>query len=704
MKWIKKEIDSSMVREISARYTISLFAAAIFVRRGITNPEEILFYLENDLRFQHSPFLFNHMEDAVDRIRSAVAEGERVLVFGDRDADGITALTLMVGALRQLGLEVDWRLPLGDDPYGLTNDAIDEFHKKDGTLILTVDCGISCRDEIAYAHTLGIDTLVLDHHKAPAQLPDAAVIINPKVTDCGYPFKDLAGCGVVYKVIWALKFSESEIYNTTVCLLHAYPGNGTVIIEAVKLTNLVETGRIVENLVPGVVSPEQTRLFAFLESQEILVYGEEIQHKLLKKAFGNRVDIGLVDISAKLWEKFPALKDKSLLQIREKSRIAHYREKQSGEIDVLSNLFISYVLKQVPPLVGTEQSPLDLVALGTVADLMPLRGENRLFVKEGLKIINSKPRKGLQELLFNQNLLNKNVSAKDIAWQITPVINATGRMGQPDKAATLLLEEAGEGMNALAKEVIDLNNQRKQIGEQAWEKILDPARESFEKFKEKFVLVADEEVHRGITGILAVRLVNLFNVPAMVIAVIGDKAVGSVRSLQDIPIIPILDQCSDLLTDYGGHDFAAGFNLGKTRLDEFIDHVGNVIERMDFPEGVEPQIEIDAEIPLSYLTPETGETVELFAPYGEENPELRFMTKKVRILELDLIGRREQKHVKLLLDAGKYKWPAVFWNSADRVGKDFEVGDEVDLLYHIGKNFYHNRESLQLTILDIKRC
>ena len=209
MKWNKKDIKPDDVRSLASRYETDLITASVLLRRGVTRPEDVQFYLEKDIRFLHNPFDFAEMEDVVERINSASEEGEKVKIFGDRDADGITSTVLMVNALSEMEIEVSWGLPMGDEPYGLTRKAVDEFAREGGSLFITVDCGISNIDEIKYAASLGIDTIVIDHHNPPDELPPAYAIINPKMDDSGYPFRDLAGCGVVSKVIWALKFSKT---------------------------------------------------------------------------------------------------------------------------------------------------------------------------------------------------------------------------------------------------------------------------------------------------------------------------------------------------------------------------------------------------------------------------------------------------------------------------------------------------------------
>jgi single-stranded-DNA-specific exonuclease len=702
MIWDKQPLDRDAVRDLASKYGFNLITASILVRRGITDPEELHFFLEEDIRCLHNPFLFTEMEDAVDRILAAREEGEKVLVFGDRDVDGITSTVLLVKALAALGIDAEWRLPMGDDPYGLTLEAVEEFAARDGTLIITVDCGISNVKEILRGLELGVDTIIVDHHNPPDEIPRACAVINPKLEDSGYPFRDLAGCGVVAKLVWALRFAETEFYNEPITLLNVKPGNGTFVLEAVRMMNLVVLETLTENLVPGIVAVDQTRLLKFFGGR-ILVYDAKPQEEMLRRIFGRDAEISLIDTAPEIYKLFPSLKGKSLLRLRESSRQGKYGEAAPGELDVFTRLFTAWLTKKETKLSEGYASCLDLVAIGTLADLMPLKNENRIFVKAGLKILNGSAREGLRELLRNLNLAGKPLSSRDVAWQIGPAINAAGRMGAPDKAARLLLEDRPEERERLAAEIVEMNRLRKKRGDERWDTILPGAKESFEKNGGKFVLVCDPGVERGITGILAARLVNFFSVPSAACAVLEDKVVGSLRSTRGYGALHFLERCSDLFRDYGGHDFAAGFNLLKEDLPRFEARVRDILPEIKLSEETEETAVIDAEIPPAFLKPEIEETLDFFAPYGELNPPLTFLTRGAAVSSVDFVGKKEQVHTKLLIKAGDFSWPAVFWNSAERVGRDFGLNDKVSIVYQIGKNYFQNKETLQLTILDIKK-
>ncbi len=703
MIWNKKKTNPDVVKEIASRFKIDLLLASILARREIVESDEILYYLEDDFKYVHNPFLFNEMEETVKRIHQAVEEKENVLIFGDRDVDGIVSITLLYEVLSNMGITSKWSLPLGDDPYGLTIDAVDKFASADGSLIITVDCGISNHKEIEYASKKGIDTIVIDHHQTQDSIPAAYSIINPKIEDSGYPFRDLAGCGVVSKVVWALNFSRTSFYNHSICLMNIRPGNGTYFLDAVKLVNLVEVDRITENLVPGMVNISQTRLADFFDGQEILVYNSEIQKRMLNKIFGDKVEISIFDISKEIYEVFPSLDGKSLFRICEHSRLGRYRNHNISEIDLFVNLFSFFVIGKEDSLSRDFSRNLDLVALGTLADLMPLKNENRIIVRQGMKELNRTKRKGLTELLFRTNLIGKQISTVDVGWQISPIINASGRLGEPDKAVELFLSDEKNKREELVEEIIQLNNKRKKMGEMVWKKVLPEAQKSFDEMAGTLVFVSDKSIHRGITGIIAARLSKFFNAPAIAMALFSDKAVGSMRSANKFNVKNFLDNFKDIFTDFGGHDYAAGFNLRIEKVEDLKSRIKKAGKTIVGPEQREETLMIDAELPLSYMNPDLIKIVEKFEPYGELNPPLKFLLKRVTIAEINFIGKAEKIHLRMLIDSGKFKWPAVFWNAAERAGSDFELNDTVDIVFRLERNYFKNKENLQLTILDIKR-
>ncbi len=705
MIWNKKEIGREIVRELTARYGCDALTASVLSRRGVIEGEDLLFFLEEDTRFLHNPFLFKTMEDAVDRILDARDEGEKVLIFGDRDVDGITSTTLLYRALSDLGLEVSWRLPSGDESYGLSIKAIDDHLENFGSLIITVDCGISNHEEIAYANSKGVDVIIVDHHNPRETVPDAVAIINPKIDDCGYPFRDLAGCAVVWKLITALRFASLELYKQQICLLNVRPANDSYLIEAVKVVNMTETARISETIIPGMVPISKTRLLPFLQGQQIFVWDESVQLKQLQAIFGKTVEFNFLDIAPQVSQLIPQVRGMSLLKLKDLSRIGRYQDKPVSELDGFLNIFISFVQKSNTVFGKREAEELQLVALGTLADLMPLVNENRIMVRQGLAAINAGARPGLAELLLKQNLAGKRVGTTDLSWQISPAINATGRMGKPEAAMALLLEEDAKERAVLADAVLSLNNDRKQLGSDGWAIIEPLARESLEKLHSNLVMAASDQIHRGVTGIMANRLSSCFKVPAIVICFMEDgTAVGSMRSARGLHLSALLEPCADLFNDHGGHAFAAGFSFPRERLAEFTDRITRLSAVIEFPVGeAEEEILIDAELPHEFLQPKLLELVDRFEPYGEGNDQLVFMAKGLRVMTADIMGKTEKQHLKLTLDCGAFKWPAIFWQAAERFRRDFDLGDRIDAVFQVNRNSFNGSEIPQMILLDIKR-
>lgn len=704
MRWVKREASPLAVKELASKYGVDALTASILARRGITAPEDLLYFLEEDPRYLHNPFLFEGMEDAVDRLLLARDEEEKVLVFGDRDADGVTSTVILVEALRDFGLETSWQVPAENQAYGLSIGAIDAFAEAGGTLILTVDCGISNHEEVLHAAELGLDVIILDHHllKAP-EVPEALAVIDPKLEDSPYPFRHLAGCGVAYKLVCALKIAKTGIYKQQVALLNVRPLNDAYLIEAVRLSNLVETGRIRETVVPGMLDLGKTRLVPFLQDRQIFVWDGELQKKLLAKALGPGAEVQVYDLAPEIGELMPATRATSLLRLKEKSKVGRYREDAFEEIDVFESIFVSYALKKAAWFGEDDLSLLQLVALGTIADLMPLKNENRILVKRGLAALNAKPRPGLAELLDRLGLMGKLLGTVDAAWQITPVINAAGRMGKASTAVELFLAKDGSERAKLAEALIAMNLERRKLGSESWETIYPMAKESLALHGDKLVLVGDKAVHRGITGVIASKMTNVFAVPAVIASFQPDgTVVGSIRSARGFNIGAFLEVSADLFIDYGGHDAAAGFSLKGADWAEFLARSASYLEAVEL-DAEEEIIEVDAELPHDRLSNELPRFVSRFEPFGEDNGPLVFLAKGVPIVSADIVGKRDANHLKLLLDFGQAKWPALWWSAAERLERDFSVRDRIDLVFKVSINRYNGQETPQLEVLDARR-
>ncbi|MDR0997936.1 MAG: single-stranded-DNA-specific exonuclease RecJ [Treponema sp.] len=704
---------------MAARYGCDALTASILLRRGITAGGEIQYFLEDDPRYIRNPFELPGMEDAVDRILAAKEEGEKVLVYGDRDVDGITSTALITGYLTKLGLDVSWRLPRGDEPYGLSVQAVEEFAAAYGSLIITVDCGISNIAEVARAGDLGVDVIVTDHHNPQGELPEALSIVNPKLRppmedDAGregfrkpaYPFRDLSGCGVAYKLVSALRFAgRSELYGQDICLLNTRPLNDSWLVEILKTRNLAVTGKLSETLVPGMVRISDTRIPSFLEGQQILAWDAALQKRIFSRIFGSGVEIAMLDIAPEIGKEIPQTAGKSLLRLKEMSRIARYSEGDFTEPDLFLSLFTSFIRKREKHFRAEDQEDLQLAALGTIADIMPLRDENRIIVRGGVESLKAKPRPGIENLLFKLDLAGKRFDTRDISWQLCPAINAAGRMGKPEVAVNLLLEEDPAERDRLAGELVTLNNERKDLGEKTWKIAEALAEQNLPLYGGKLAFAYGEDIARGVTGLMATRLVKRFGVPALVVSFMGDTVSGSLRSVKGYDLRLLLEPWADLFLDWGGHDYAAGFSMKGSNWDAFLERVKTGADNIEIPEGEDGKtVQVDAYLPRNYLNPEDiFRVVDRFAPYGEENEALTFQAGDLRVADLVLLGKPDLKHVKLTLDAGKHKWPAMYWQAAERVKRDFDLEDRVDLVFTVNRNWFNGIETPQMIVTDLRR-
>ena len=721
--WNKKQVPREIVAGLNAKYGIDALTASILARRGITEGKDVQFFMEDNERFMHSPFLFKNMEEVVDRILQAKDEGEKVLIFGDRDVDGITSTTVLHDFLTSLGMDVTYRLPAGADPYGLNMGAIDDFaaaveedfKRGKGALIITVDCGISNVSEISYATEKGMEVIVLDHHNPPEVLPEPAIIIDPKCEDSGYPFKDISGCAVAYKVVSALRFALAEpIYGMEIALLDANVTGGDCVVDVIRTKNLTERGTFSVRIPQG-KSIMETELPNILRNQHIYIWD-----KAKFSAIFGTDSFNFADFRDEIMRVWPERGKLSLRELRARSKIALYNPEFDSDIMGFFNLFVTYhSISATKEFSNENERDLQLVALAALADIMPLVDENRIFVRRGIASINAgNAREGLRELLALAGLLSegRTITSTDLSWNINPALNATGRLGQPEIGLGLLTEKESDRRISIANRIIAMNNERKQFGADAWEYGNPKAQESIDANGGKLCVIVDERINRGVSGILAGKLVSAYNVPAMAMTFVDGTAIGSMRSCRSFDATAFLDALDKegakdgkpgLFISHGGHDYAAGFSFEKSRLDEFLSAVKKFVPSIKLSDDDTETFDIDAELPQRYLDTDEFDiftVIDRFEPYGEENAGLIFMSRSLRISDAKKFGKPESRHLKLTFDCGRTKWPALLWNGAESLDKDFSVGDCVDVIYNVERNFYNGNTTPQMKIIDIRRA
>lgn len=556
--WRIKDSDPAIQDNLSAVLKISKVTAQILANRGIGDPLEANAFLNTSISSCHDPFLLKTMEKAVARIRKAIADKERILVYGDYDVDGITGVAVLYSALKTLGANVENYIPNRlEEGYGLNLGAIKKAQRDGVGLIITVDCGITSFKEIEYAKALKIDTIVTDHHEIlEGRIPDAESVINPLQEECKYPFKHLAGVGLAYKLVKAL-----------------YEG---------------------------------TQFFA--------------------------------------------------------------------------------------------EDYLDLVSLGTVADIAPLVGENRVFTKYGLEELNRRNRVGLNALMEVSGLSGKDISSGHIGFILGPRINAMGRVGSPLKALELLLTEDLSHASKLAK-MLDTENRRRQKIESA---ILEEAISKVERevnFKHHRVIVlASEGWHPGVIGIVASRIAERFYRPTIMISLDGKFGKGSGRSIERFHLFEYLLKCKDALIGFGGHESACGITIEKARIDEFRELINREAADRVEEDTFSPKLDIDMDIPLNALKYDVISELESLAPFGEENPRPVLASRNVVVKDPPrMIGKNGFKM--WVTDNGITCEAVSFGRNSLEMPK---AGSTIDLAYTPSINNWQGVQSIQLELRDIR--
>ncbi len=529
--------------------------AQLLFNRGISDSSQIDVFLSNDKRAEVDPFLLPDMHQAVSRVYQALLSGENIAIYGDFDADGITATALLVQGLSALGGMVSPYIPHRTaEGYGLRTAALEKLHQQGISLVITVDTGITAFGEAEKARKMGMDIVITDHHVPLSSLPQAKAVVDPKRNDASYPNTDLAGVGVAFKLLQAL-----------------IKGNG--------------------------------------------------REDILKRS-------------------------------------------------------------------------LDLVALGTITDMVSLVGENRYWVRCGLELINKTQRLGLQEMMRCTRLQPGTLDAQSISWVLGPRINAAGRIDNATTSYQLLLTDNPQEASLLAKELENKNAERlRQTNEllnKAMEKILADGVER------PLLMAGGEDFPPGVIGLVAGRLTDKFCRPVLIFRIGREVSRGSGRSISEFDLMAALTECQDLLSKFGGHTRAAGFSIPTRNLPEFQHRMFNLAR--DKLEGLDlrPHVDIDAEVPLSVFSGNTFEKIQQLAPFGAGNPLPSFVSRGVEVVDKRLIGVHGD-HLKL-----KLKQDGLFWDAVGfGLGSYFdEATPYLNIAYNLDVDRWNGEERLRLSLLD----
>ena len=560
-KWQIYEITPEKQEEINKlekEYNLNTLLATILVNRGITKKEEIEIFLHPTRHNFHNPFLMPDMEIAVQEILKAIESKEKIIIYGDYDSDGITSITVLKSFFKDLGLDVDYYIPNRlDEGYGLNKPAIEKIVNEKYDLMITVDCGISAIEEIEYANELGLKTIVTDHHEVGESLPNAIAVVDAKRKDNVYPCRDLAGVGVVFKLIQAL---------------------------SIKLN----------------------------------------------------------------------LKEESYLKY------------------------------------------LDIVCVGTISDIVPLKDENRVITKLGLLLVNQTKNIGLKSLLYSSGY--KNIDSMAISFGVAPRINACGRMGHAEKALQLFLSKNINEVNQLTKELNEFNRIRQETEKNIYEEaIMQINKRQLEK--KNTLVVAGENWHHGVIGIVASKITEKYYKPSILLCYEGELAKGSGRSISGFDLHEALMKCTDTIEKFGGHSMAIGITIKREMIEKFSNEVEQIAHNMHIEEIV-PIIQIDGKIELNNISKEMVASLKDLEPFGEGNKTPIFAIRNLKIDSIRALS--EGKHLKLTLKENNIMISAIGFNMGELV-QEYKIGDKVDLVGILEINSFNGVDTIQLNIKDIMK-
>lgn len=552
--------EQAAVTELSASININPTLASILVQRGITTFDQAKAYFRPSLDDLHDPFLMKNMEKAVNRLSTAIHEKESLLIFGDYDVDGSTSVAVAYGFLQDFTDRLTYYIPdRYKEGYGVSWEAI-EFAKKKGIkLIITIDCGVKAVEKIEKAASYGIDVIVCDHHRPGKQLPPAFAILDPKQEDCSYPYDELCGCGVAFKLLQG--FCQQ---------------NGV----------------------------EESKLFEFL----------------------------------------------------------------------------------------------DLVAVATSSDIVPITGENRALVHYGIEKLNKNPRPGLKALIDVAGYKNT-LTVTNIVFGIGPRINAAGRIDHAHGAVQLLLSENIEEAHTFADKINDKNNLRRDFDASITEEALTMIAGSAKLQEAKSTVLYKEDWHKGVIGIVASRCIEHFYRPTIILTKSNDKVAGSARSVEGFDVYNALSQCTEELEQFGGHMYAAGLTLEEKNVSAFQAKFEEVVSTSITEDQLVPKIKIDSVIPLSDITTRFYAILHQMGPFGPKNMQPVFVVENV----VDAGGTRivKEKHLKVSVKQEGVELGGIAFGLAAHCER-IKTGEPFHLCFTIEENHFNGITSLQLMVKDIK--
>lgn len=680
--WKVKSIDEDIRDTFSRVLGIDKYLSAIILAKGQNTISDAYDFLNPRLSSLNSPFLMKGMYEAVGRIREASIKEERVAIFADSDLDGLTSLSILLNLFEKIGVNSFFRYAVLDEEYGLRHEVIDELREGGADLLVTLDCGVRDIDEIAYARSLGIDVIVCDHHEQGDELPDA-IVVNPKRRDCPYPFKELAGVGVAFKLCHGFLMSYLQSFNKKFLLITADPDN----VYLLYIRNgIVEGSEILRNI------EELGRISGGAADIDYVVHYDAGGEKIIREVFPEKNIYNLNDLVASFCGSEHDKRVYSLDELCDIFSITREVFKNKGE--VISRIFSEIEYNHSPKIDQFINSTIDLVSLGTIADIMPVRDENRIIVHHGIKSFNSTSHPGLAILA---NRIGDEISAKNIAWKISPLLNTPSRFGRTDITAKFFIEKDTENIQAILSDIDSLNTDRKKLINDLLDGIYADIKCGKIDTKKKMVWIESVDIPDGLTGLIANRISESLSMPVIIISMNGNKehVKGSGRAVGDFNFFACVEPLSSLFEKIGGHPCAFGFTANANNLERIREKVE---QRISGKCRISEDCHIDLELPLDAVSIDFINNLAVIEPCGHQNEECVFLTRCADLKEFKRFGN-DKNH-------GKYTFiqnnsiEAIGWNMADVMEKFFDK-KRVDILYRLENNEFNGRVTPRMYIMDL---
>ncbi len=568
-RWLVCEQDEMKIAQLAKELGTSPLCAKLLYNRGYTETDAAKAFIAKSDAFLYNPYLLKDIKPAVVRIRQAIENEEKITIYGDYDVDGVTSVSILYMYLKEHGADVDYYIPTREsEGYGLNAGAFRMIKDKGTALVITVDTGITAIDEIAYAKEIGLDVVVTDHHHCRPELPQCHAVVNPRRPDCEYPFKELSGVGVIFKVICALEldFVNCGEYN--------------------------------------------------------------------------------------------------LFTVKDMCR--------------------RYI---------------DLVTIGTIADVMPLYDENRIMVYMGLGILSTTRNIGVRSLFRAVGIdPTKKINSSTIGYTIAPRINAAGRIGDASRAVQLFLASSPQVADIIADELCAINRERQQTENLIFNEAIAQVEREHDLDRESVLVLANDHWHQGVIGIVASKITEQFGKPSILISFDGDTGKGSARSIKGLNMVEALAHCESLLVKYGGHELAAGLSVDRSNLKVFCDMLNDYARvKLSSPDCI-PKTGVEAEITENDISMSTINEIAKLEPYGAKNPEPIFVLRDATIM--DLVPLSQGKHSRMILRKNDLEVSAICFGY-NLQNEGFVLHDRVDVLCTININEFRGMQTIQLIVRDI---